>query len=383
MPRHLLVLLILFGNCLPGQSHPGLPPCPEGPLYWVLPMALEDFVAFRPLGFLSIPIHFFPAKHSSFILATPGEPAPQKPVLFPGDAWVVEILSTAFPNGGSGYQVQFQPCNQVRSYFYHLKDIAAPLKAAFDSAEQRCYDYSDPTGTIVKCQARVWVEVSAGEPAGMTGDGTSGVDFGLVDFRLEPKGFVDLNHYPFDYPYYASPLDYFPPEVKAQLEGKLASWDGRIPRTAEPRAGSHRLDTAGTAQGGWFFPGTDMRSNPENMTPHLALVQDYIDPEQPVFVIGTKVSGVRMGLYSFEASENGLLNRRFRDVTPDGNIYCYEGMRGGRTAGQLPLASLAGVLMISMPDETTLQLEKQGEEASTCESLRPWQFRENATRFQR
>jgi hypothetical protein len=346
-------------------------------------MASDQFIAFRPLGFLTLPIHFFPAKHSSFILAQPGESAPEREVRFPGDAWVVDIFSTRFSSGITGYQMQFQPCDRVRSYFYHLKDISPALRDEFDRAEKRCFrqDFSDGS-TVEKCQARLSFRVAAGELAGLAGDGTSGVDFGLVDFRLEPKGFIDPSHYPFDYPYYASPIDYYPPELRAEFESKLASWDGKVQRTAEPKPGTHRIDLAGTAQGGWFYPGSNMRTNPDDMTPHLALVRDYIDPQQPVLVIGSKVEGVRMGLYSFEPSVAGDVNRPFSDVVP-GGISCYEGFRARRTVGQLPLSILEGVLLISMPDERTLEVEKQGDSASTCESLRPWRLTGKATRFER
>jgi hypothetical protein len=374
---------LLTVAALHGQTSPGLPACPDGPLFQVIPMAAGDFIAFRPLGFVSIPIHFFPAKHSSFVLALPGEPTPVRDVRFPGDAWVVDIFSTEFSSGVTGYQMQFQPCDKVRSYFYHLRDISPALKDAFDASEKRCFrqDFADGS-SVVKCQARLFHAVAAGELAGRTGDGTSGIDFGLVDFRLEPKGFVDVSHYPFDYPYYASPLDYYPPELRAEFEARLASWDGKTPRAAEPRAGTHRIDLAGTAQGGWFFPGSDMRTNPDDMTPHLGLAADYIEPRQPLIVLGNRVAGARMGIYSFEPASGADTNRPFNEVTP-GAAYCYEGMKGGRSVGQLPLAALEGVLLIFMPDETTLLIEKQGDAGATCDSLRPWRLTESATLFRR
>ncbi len=382
MKKNLLVAVPLCAVSVFGQPMQPLPACPDGPLFQVIPMAADDYIAFRPLGFITVPTHFFPAKHSSFILALPGEPTPVKEVRFPGDAWVVDILSTRFSTGDTGYQLQFQPCDKVRSYFYHLKDISPALKDAFEGAEKRCFDQEFPDGSVVKCQARTFVQVATGELAGYTGDGSSGIDFGLVDLRLEPKGFTDLANYPFDYPYYASPIDYYPPDVKAQFEEKLASWDGKSKRIAEPRVGTHRIDIPGAAQGGWFFPGSNMRTNPDDMTAHLALVSDYIAPDQPVIVMGNKVATARIGLYSLQPSPSGDVNRPFHEVSP-GSLYCYEGMRSGRTAGQLPLGNLEGVLLISLTGETTLVVEKQGGAGASCDSLRPWRFTENATAFRR
>jgi len=373
--------MLLVGCAGLAQSSPALPPCPEGPLYTVIPMALEDFLAFRPLGFLSVPTHLFPAKHSSFSIALPGEPTPERAVRFPGDVWVTEIWSYRSEKQ-AGYQLYFQPCDRVRAYFFHLKDISESLKAAFEQAPKECFDFQDSQGVIVKCRVQVLVKAVAGEMAGVSGDG-AGVDFGMADFRIEPSGLVELSHYPFDYPYYVSPVEYYPPELKAQFESKLASWDGSTPRTAEPRSGVYRTDVATTAQGNWFWPGVNLRTNSADLSFHLALVQDYVDPEQPVFSCGSRIPGVKMGLYSFVPRDAGDINRRFRDVTADGKIYCYDGWISGRTTGLLPLWQLDGVLLVGLDDERTLRIEKQGEAGSTCESLRPWRFTTNSVTFER
>src|SRR4051794_25673923 len=133
-------------------------------------MALTDFLAFRPLGFVSLPSNAFPLKHSSFSIAMPGEVTPERPVLFPGNLWITEVWSYRSENFG-GYQLYFQPCAEVRGYIFHLKDISPRLKDVFEATQQVCQDFPDPSGTIVKCQARVSIQVSAGEPAGVSGDG--------------------------------------------------------------------------------------------------------------------------------------------------------------------------------------------------------------------
>ncbi len=110
-------------------SHPfgQIPACPEinQPLFNTLPMALKDFLAFRPLGFTSPPIHVFPAKHSNFTLALPGETPPKKPVYFPGDVWLTEINTTEY--GGlnkTGYGITFYPCREFKSYLGHLPSLS-------------------------------------------------------------------------------------------------------------------------------------------------------------------------------------------------------------------------------------------------------------------
>ena len=382
MPRLLVRAIAAMALTLPAvaQPEPRLPTCPEGPLFDTLPIAPEDFLAFRPLGFLSLPIHIFPAKHSSFTFVAPGQPAPERTVRFPGRVWVTQVTSTRFPNGNSGYQMVFYACREFRSYLYHLKDINESVKAAFEAGEKRCYDYIDMSGTIVKCDGRLFHEVQGGEIAGLSGDGSSGVDFGANDLRVSPRGFLNLPHYSFDYPYYVSPIDYFPPESKRLFEAKLASFDGAIPRTAEPRAGSYRPDVEGTAQGNWFYPGTYQREATD-LSPSVALVHDYIDPAQPVFSIGTKVEGVRMGLYTFEPRESGAVNRDFTAIVAGAGPFCYEGMRGGWTVGKLPTGTLSGVLLAALDGEGRLRLERK--EAATCDAAMPWTFSDAAAVFER
>lgn len=382
----LTVLLSVFTVDAQVGSPLNLPPCPDGPVFSVMPFEPADYLAFRPLGFVSVPIHLFPAKHSAFSMSLPGETAPVKPMRFPGDLWVTEIWSTRFPSGQSGYQIYYQPCAQMRGYFNHLLDIAAPLKEAFDAAAKQCVDFIDLTGTIVKCQARVLLKVQAGDAAGTSGDGSAGVDFSLADFRREPEGLIKLEHYPSDYPYYVSPVDYFTEDVKSEFAATLGSYDGQVPRVAEPRTGDYRPDVPGTAKGNWFFPGVYLR-DVTDYSASIALVSDYVDPRQPVFSIGTSIRGLNMGTYSFSVGSDEVLVNRinvpFAQVASDGAVYCYERFINGRTIGGLPAGRVDGVILVAVPTDTTLVVEKQGTAGTSCESLRPWTFTSNATQFER
>lgn len=373
-------LLLLIAFPLFAQPEPRLPPCPDGPLLDTIPIALDEFTAFRPLGFTSLPVHIFPAKHSAFTFGPPGEIAPERTVRFPARVWVTQITSTRFPSGASGYQMTFYVCREFRAYFYHLKDINPAVKAAFESGEKRCYDYVDLTGTIVKCDGRLFHEAQSGEVAGFSGDGSAGVDFGANDLRAAPEGLVNLDHYPYDYPYYVSPVDYYPPELKLQLESKLGAIDGERPRTAEPRAGSYRQDVPGTAAGNWFYPGVYARESPDIST-SVALVREYVDPDTLLFSIGTKVAGVAMSLYSFTPREEGRVNRAFDAVAAGGGIHCYEGMRAGRTAGLLPTGAIAGVLLVEAGADERLRIERR--DGASCEAAAPWAFTEGVSVFER
>ena len=76
--------------------------CPgvSTPLFDTIPIDPFDFLAFRPLGFLSPPIHLFPAKHSSFSMTLPGQAAVARPVRAPGRVWVKEIWEASSTTSG-------------------------------------------------------------------------------------------------------------------------------------------------------------------------------------------------------------------------------------------------------------------------------------------
>ncbi|MSP13426.1 MAG: hypothetical protein EXR62_10790 [Chloroflexi bacterium] len=234
-----------------------IPRCPEisTPLFDTMPIAPKDFLAFRPLGWLSPPIHIFPAKHSSFTLSLPGETSPQVTLQFPGHAWVTEIWSTQFEGSSAiGYQLYFYPCREFRAYLFHLSAISDKLLAEFKKGDPQCQAFNDGNSLVQKCQQNVMVQVDSGEMAGLGSD-ASGVDFGATDERIPDEPFINPAHYPHDYMKYVSPVDYFTPAVKAQFTPKLASFDGKVPREAEPKTGSYMQDLPGKAQGNWFFPG--------------------------------------------------------------------------------------------------------------------------------
>ena len=89
---------------------------------------------------------------------------------------------------------------------------------------------------------------------------------GVVANRVRGAG-------PSYYPYYASPLNYFTPGVRSQLESVTGHVFGTRPRTAKPIGGTYMQDEAGTAQGNWFFPGS-YYSNTTDVSGALGLAAD-------------------------------------------------------------------------------------------------------------
>lgn len=357
--------------------------CPAdiaAPLLGTSPVALGDFIAFRPLGFMSTPIHMFPAKHSAFSMTPIGQAPVAKPVVAPGRAVVTEIYEASFSTGGRNYQVFMHPCREVRLYFGHLSTVSARLLAAFNAQPPACNSFADGMATVTTCRRTgLDVVLEEGETFG-TGPDTASVDFGALDFRLPPAAFVRLDHYDAYYPYYASPLDYFSAATRAAIVAKTGDVLGARRRTAPPVGGRYMLDLPGTARGNWFLPGR-YHANSTDLSPFVGLASDYVDPSFPLLAIGTSVPGMPMGLYSYRVEAAGLTNRDFTAIHADGNIHCIDSFVPGRSPGSIPLATPSGALLLAMPTMETLTLELQP--GSSCGAVASRAFSARATTFQR
>ena len=365
----------------PGNVPSQVPSCPSDastPLFDTVPIDPNDFLAFRPLGFMSLPIHVFPAKHSAFSMTKPGDKPVAKPVKAPGKVWVVEIWEASFSTGGKNYQVYMYPCNQVRVYWGHLATISEKLLAEFKKGEPKCNSFNDGTATVTTCRREgLTITLEPGEQWA-TGPDTAGVDLGVADFRLKPAAFVKPEHYDSYYVQYASPLDYFTPETKKVLEAKTGNVFGNKMRTAPPIGGDYMQDIIGTAQGNWFTGGKYANTSTD-WSSFLGLAHDYVDPAQPVIGAGSTIKNMNMGLYSFKAEREGLINRDFNEVKADGKIYCYENFLPGQSAGGMPLNKPNGVLILTLPTETTLKVEFIS--GASCKALPA--FTANVTMFER
>lgn len=344
------------------------------------PIDLADFLAFRPLGFMSTPIHMFPAKHSAFSMTLPGQTAVPKLVKSPGKLTVTEIWEVSFSTGGKNYQIYLYPCREIRVYFGHLSTISGKLKTEFDKSSATCNSFNEGTATVTTCR-RVGLNIplESGETFG-AGPDSAGVDFGTMDTRRTPAAFINLTHYDAYYPYWVSPLEFFAPDVRRAIEAKTGNVFGTRMRTALPIGGSHMQDLAGKAQGNWFIPGK-YHSNSTDMSPMVALAHDYVDPTQPIMSAGSSIVGMAMGLYTYATQPSGLINRDFADMVSDGSVYCIGSFAQGQSAGGLPVSKPNGILILTLPTATTLKLELIS--AANCQVSGNWTFSNAATTMER
>jgi len=96
---------------------------------------------------------------------------------------------------------------------------------------------------------------------------------------------------------------------------------------------------------------------------------DNVKPSLGIFSVGTALTTLPSGKYSFVPATSGSVNRNFSDITPDGKIHCYETkfLSGPSYSTSSPVT----VMLLKLLDTSTLQIEV--ENGSTCGSG-PWTF---------
>lgn len=305
-----------------------------------------------PLGNLNPPGHTLPTKHMYFNF----EAGSKVNVKAPASMHITSMRSAKYMrNGTMDYEISFTPCRNISGYFIHLDTLSPLLKEALDEAEKDdCRTMDTGQGDMEECFLSVDVVIEEGSDIGtvkVTDEGFAALDFGLVDQRVEAPYVAGESMVPDDYASVVCPLDYFSDNLKKELYGKVGG-RGQI-RTEEPRCGTVHQDVIGRAQGSWFNAN---RSEGFSQMTDLALVHDNIDPNRSVMSIGQGLQelGIHARTIFFEGKDGGYINRDFKDVSPDGNVYCYE----------FPLDANYTVLL-QMLDENTLLVGKGSDRRCT------------------
>ena len=236
------------------------------------------------------------------------------------------------------------------------------------AATPDCNEYSTGGENFRSCRYPLQYHMSAGAQVGTAGGriGQWALDFGAHDFRQTPLQWANqtriVNNAP-QLPYTACPSDVFTPAIKAALEARFSNYNGTVHRTTPPLCGKVDQDVPGTAQGIWFKQGVT-GVYPED--PNLALVHDNIDPAIGVISMGTSIASAT-GTHSFTPVHSGLVNREFGEITPGGNIYCYN-------------LAPSGSILIKLVIATQLQVEHRSSDG--C-SATPYSFSAAAVTFDR
>lgn len=371
-----------------------LPSCRDNKqLFSLSPLELADFTFITPLGLLSPTAHVFPSPHLYFNVRKTN-PQDQNslpievPVVAPADATITTVKHIE-AKGRPDYDdsmFAFGVCREVKAYFDHLKTLTPKIKEAYDKAPiKRCDEYSltypQPVGKVdfKLCEKQVNIKLEKGEKVGTAGggEGQKVFDFGVFDKRITPRQFANPKRWRGreHFIYLSCSLDYYPEDVKSKLKARLGGY-GQKGELTGVDCGEVIQDIAGTAMGAWVPQGTEFIGHEP---PYLALAHDYIESQYLVFSMGESAgkSGLPIGKYTFLPKNEGLVNRHFKDIKSDGQIYCFE------TQDLYQANSKTKVnILITMPTPTKLRIQKLN--APSCDSppAGGWKM-SNYTEFER
>ena len=332
--------------------------------------------------------HVFPTKHIYFMsTAANVEDQTDVTIYSPGDLFITYFeQSTNNTLGYTDYYVYTSPCRDVEVDFYHLNSVNPKITAAFATAkkkncrtEQNGQSNNSSCGAVINnVQLKAGEELGVGNPAKKKGI-LQFFDMEMSDHRTPELQFANRERWKggFDFKHIVCPLNYFTPELKANYFTQMADYnDPSLKRITEPLCGEYMQDVAGTAQGAWFQAGAGTKTVDEvDENSQLTLAHNNVLPEKGEIVIGTTTTDtLEAGAYPFDPKPNGLVDRDFKDITADGQTYCFEptGLTG---TYRYPFR-----VLLQMPSSTQLKLE--GQKNQDCGSG-PWELSNSAATFER
>jgi hypothetical protein len=319
-----------------------LPDCAAEHKYTVLPIDYDEFNEVSPLGGIGPPGHTIPNEHVHFQMHAGESSDNVEPLRTPAGIYIRNVASypDSFDESRNEYVITFSLCKTLHGYYNHVKDVRGDLQTILDKIEGNCgYNNSG-----YWCSKDLFTFVPADTVIGGVGHLQGNFDFGTLDYSRQ-LDFANVNVYGpdngmFSRPrttYIACALDYYDDENKNLLYQKLK-------RTIAPFCGETMQDIKGTLQGNWFMGDVDLASDWDKQ---LAFLHEAVDPTISVVSIGGVFTD--SGKWSFFANSSGFINREFKDVTTDGNIYCYQA------------DNQTGKIIVEMLSDTEIKIEHQEE----------------------
>lgn len=307
-----------------------IPAC-SGQQFSVSPADVSEMYEIYPLGGIGPPGHTLPTMHMYLHLNAGQSSTEIFPLLAPGDIYITNISSDSddIEPSRTEYVINFSLCEEVTGYFNHVKELSDELAAAI--AQVECEQWTTNPGNI--CSKNFFLEVAAGTQIGGVGHLQGNFDLGMRDTRVE-LDFANKTRYTSKAANVVCPFDYFANDIRNTLMGK-------IKRTADPVCGKVMYDIAGTLQGNWYYAsGATDGSGSE----HLAFVFNNHNPQTPLISVGGTFADPK--IWNITTTVSGTKNRKFSEVTADGNTYCYD--EGGSER-----------IVMAMPSDEELKIEYQ------------------------
>jgi len=338
-----------------GMNYQALAACGQQPLS-TLPTDLSKLEGIAPLGNVDPPDHTLPTDH--MYMMYPYGDTTQKELYAPADVVVTSIsYGDVFENGvrkHGDYAVSFYPCSELKLIYGHVDTLSDKITAVIGKPENaganQCQSSKQGNEEIRNCNWDVDIKVTANELVG-TSEGWdlwATYEGHKADNVMSPEYYHNTDA--------VCPLDYFTPELQAQLYAKAM-------RTAAPRCGEAYVDKAGTLQGGWFAH-KDPKQAKTDWSSHFSLTRNSVESGVGQVAVAGTIADQFM--YRFTPKHSGTVNRDPSETTA-GTLYCYqhEGnprFPNGRMAGP-------GKILLKLTDNHTMQIEHRGGSCSGNESF--------------
>jgi hypothetical protein len=366
----ILILSLLLGACTKSPES-RLPAGRAEPIFTVSPMDIESIFRIVLLGNLNPPGHVFPTDHIYFYISNPdGDSRPDIVTIYsPGDLTVTAIEASEHVTAGFfDYSIMLRSCEDITIVLGHVSSLSTEIfgdTSAFDKWTLM-NEYSTGGETYRSWRKACNIQVTAGETLGTTGGNPHqyALDLGVYDQRHTHDNVANPNRWlKTRYLNAVCPLSLY--EESPVLDRLLdLIYQDEVKGDGGASSGTLQ-DLPGTAQGCWFLSGVS-DTYPED--PHLALVRSNIHPARAVLSVGNSIPNLDSAAYEFLPETSGLLNRDFRDITPDEQVYGFR------------VDQVAGFIIVQMPDAETLWIETL---KGATVNRASWVFTDDKTAFER
>ena len=347
--------------------------CGSALSFTVLPVPITSISAATPVGNMGPPIHTIPTDHSGVYLAGTGvtlvSPGPLRVTVVTR----VHYLVSPFRQGVFDYAITANACNGYQVVLGHILTVVDKISSQVGSD---CTTYSTANETVESCRNfSADIALNPGETIGTVGSTSEpAFDFGLYN-AASPNSFVNPARYSSNTLSATCAYDAFTSDLRAQLYAKIGQ--PGLPGSGEsPACGTMNVDVVGTARGVWVLQSAPVNqagdeTNFAALTPHPF----YQQSGQAISIgLATLINSASAPLARFPVTTSGRVNRQFRDVTADGQIYCY--------VPDLTLSNFSYYLRLGSGNVLTIQHLNHSPGASPC-SRDPstWAFDGTAVAF--
>jgi len=317
-----------------------LPDC-SGAQFSIAPVDLNKVNEITPLGNLGPPGHTFPTEHVFLHVNAGGSTTGTIPLYAPADVYLTLIsFSHGVTQDPVDYTIWFTSCKDVIGYYNHVKELSDELEKIV--TENECSFQGESKST--SCHIETFQKIKSNSLMGQVGRLQGNWDFGVFDLS-KTLTFANPSRYGTRSFHIQCPFDYYDQTMQKQFFDLIARDDAQ-------QCGIIAQDVPGTLKGNWFF-GDSHAASGSDWDKYLAFVDDNENPNVQVVSVGGVFTDA--GKWEFFPQTSGLIKREFSDVTPDGNVYCYEdedpnNFNQGRPEGRI---------LVEMTSETELKIEHQ------------------------